>query len=147
MLAWQMNGNISQIFKIDMWLRKQHGETVNKAVILPSLGTIFLTFCRYDVTIWRKGKTERRCRNNRRRCYGKFREGVKPSLVTNPSVVFRGIFNYRLNKISARENDGNEDWGSRIWRKTAPYGTSNWIVHVSTAPLYDRILAEKKDSS
>lgn len=36
-----------------------------------------------------------------RRRYGKFKGGVKPSLVTNPSVVFRGIFNYRLNKISA----------------------------------------------
>lgn len=54
-----------------------------------------------------------------RRCYGKFKVGVKPSLVTNPSVVFRGIFNYRLNKISGGEGGGNEDLGGTIWRKTA----------------------------
>lgn len=38
---------------------------------------------------------------------GKFRDGVKLSLVTNPLVVFRRIFNYRLNKISLDE-DGDE---------------------------------------
>lgn len=43
---------------------------------------------------------------------GKFRDGVKLSLVTNPLVVFRRIFNYRLNKISLDEHgDEKRDGG------------------------------------
>lgn len=64
------------------------------------------------------------------RCYGKFSRGVKPSLVTNPSVVFRGIFNYRLNKISVgeREDGGTEGrTGGRYGYDVKPllYDTSN----------------------
>ena len=48
----------------------------------------------------KEGREEGRKERN-----GKFRDGVKLSLVTNPLVVFRRIFNYRLNKISLDEDE------------------------------------------
>lgn len=57
---------------------------------------------------WRERRKEGRKERN-----GKFRDGVKLSLVTNPLVVFRRIFNYRLNKISLDEDE--------MGRKTGGY--------------------------
>lgn len=86
-----------EIFEINAWLPKYHRGAVNKVVISPSPWTIPLTFRR--TSRWRE-EASHDAGYDGRRCYGKFKVGVKPSLVTNPSVVFRGIFNYRLNKIS-----------------------------------------------
>lgn len=53
---------------------------------------------------WREGREGER-KEGRKERNGKFRDGVKLSLVTNPLVVFRRIFNYRLNKISLDEDE------------------------------------------
>lgn len=97
-----------------MRLLKHRRKIVNKAVILLRTWTIF-TSLRYDCD---RGKesTDTRCQTYPyegvvEERNGKFRGGVKPSLVTNPLVVFRRIFNYCLNKTSLNEDDGKRKTG------------------------------------
>lgn len=147
---WSWSIFLISIAKRTKPLLKHRRNMVNKAVILLRTCTMFISGC-YDCDRGNED-TVTRCQTYPygrvvEKRNGKFRGGVKASMVSNPLVVSRGIFNYYVNKTSLNEYDRNEKRDDRIWRKPAytSLTSSNWIVHVSTMPLHDVVSRRKSD--